>query len=67
MTYRFTCDYVSALGAWSKGDTAEFDETTAAWMLRDVPGCIEPVVESRAMGAPAKNRQVTAAPKKRGS
>lgn len=67
MTYRFTCDYASALGTWSKGDKAEFDEATAAWMLRDVPGCIEPVTQSRAKDAPASNRQVTAAPKKRGA
>ncbi|HWV23254.1 MAG TPA: hypothetical protein VNZ58_03615 [Thermomicrobiales bacterium] len=65
-TYRFTCNYASGIGAWRKGDTAEFDAVTAAWLLRDAPGCIEPVASSsRVVDAPEHDRQMKAAPKKR--
>lgn len=40
MQYRFTCHYQSELGAWRAGDVAEFDDDTAAWLLRDVKDCI---------------------------
>ena len=43
MQYRFTCDYTSGAGSWNEGDLAEFDDATAAWLLRDVPGSIVPV------------------------
>lgn len=61
MLYRFTCDYKSDFGAWAKGDEAEFDDITAAWLLRDVAGCIEPIdaePEGRAVKSAPKDRQV---------
>ena len=67
MQYRFTTNYQSGAGQWSKGSVAEFDADTAAWMLRDVPGCIEPVETKRAADKPANDRQVKAAPRKRGA
>ena len=67
MTYRFTCDYASNIGAWSKGDTVDLDDQTAAWLLRDVPDCIEPVAPSRIVDRPPHDRQMKSAPKKRGA
>lgn len=69
MRYRFTCDYKSGYGQWKYGEEVEFDDETAAWLLRDVAGCIEPVTEpeARAMEKPPRNRQVTSAPRKRGA
>lgn len=65
MRYRFTTDYQSGFGQWGAGDTAEFDEITARWLLNDVPGCIEPITEgqaeTRAVEEAPANRQVTAA------
>ncbi len=63
MQYRFTCDYTSGVGSWNEGDLAEFDDATAAWLQRDVPGCIVPVNDPTPK---ASNRQVKAAPKQRG-
>lgn len=51
--YRFTCNYASSLGTWQKGDVAEFDDVTAQWLLRDVPGVIVPADEPQ----PAQDRQ----------
>lgn len=63
--YRFTTDYQSGFGQWGAGDTAEFDEITARWLLNDVPGCIEPIAaggaETRAVENAPANRQVTVA------
>lgn len=74
-TYRFTCNYTSGAGAWQAGDTADFDDIAAAWLLRDVPGCIvvvgdetpEPDDEpdTRALDAPQHDRQVKKAPRTR--
>jgi hypothetical protein len=62
-TYRFTSDYASGIGAWKTGDTADFDDVTAAWLLRDVAGVIEPVEDEdgERKQAPRQNRQVTKA------
>lgn len=65
MQYRFTADYASGLGAWKKGETAEFDERTAAWLRRDVAGIIEPVDTERSEDSPPHDRQVKRAPSKR--
>lgn len=62
-TYRFTCDYASGIGAWKAGDTADFDDVTAAWLNRDVADVIEPVEDEdgERKQAPRQNRQVTSA------
>lgn len=60
-TYRFTQDYASGVGAWKQGDTAELDDVTAAWLLRDVAGVIEPVEVETRKQSPRQNRQVTRA------
>lgn len=75
MQYRFTCRYKSEFGAWSEGDIAEFDDRTAAWLLRDVAGCIVAVdapdapdateAASRALDTPAHDRQLKNAPRTR--
>lgn len=75
MQYRFTCDYSSGVGAWAAGEVAELDDDTAAWLLRDVAGCIVPVDAqdeadaeedtSRALEAPEHDRQLKRAPRKR--
>lgn len=75
MLYRFTCDYKSDFGAWAKGDEAEFDDITAAWLLRDVAGCIVVVddetpaadepEQARDLSAPEHDRQMKRAPRKR--
>lgn len=77
-TYRFITAYKSGIGTWAEGDTAELDDDTAAWLLRDVAGCIEPVeaeapanpeadevTEERALDAPQHDRQLKRAPRKR--
>ena len=67
--YRFTKRYRSAFGTYAAGDLADFDDETAAWLLRDEPGCLEAATlpeaepEARAVEAPPQNRQVKA-PKK---
>ena len=69
MRYRFTCNYKSGAGSWSKGDEEAFDDTTAAWLLRDVAGCIEPAQtpqdDARALEAPQHDRQIKKAPRAR--
>lgn len=65
MRYRFTCDYKSGAGAWAKGDVVDLDDETAAWLLRDVAGCIVPVTDARAVEAAPHDRQIKAAPKNR--
>jgi len=75
MRYRFTCNYKSGAGSWSKGDEEAFDDTTAAWLLRDVAGCIVAVdapdapdateAASRALDTPAHDRQLKKAPRTR--
>lgn len=65
MQYRFVKPYRSDFGTYAAGDVIEFDPDTAAWLLRDEPGCIEPV-ESRAIEAAPHDRQMKSAPKKRG-
>ena len=75
MQYRFTKRYRSDFGAYDPGDTAEFDDDTAAWLLRDEPGCIEATTRTitldeieamRSVDEPPHDRQLKAAPKKRG-
>lgn len=70
MQYRFTCDYESGLGAWRCGDVAELDDDTAAWLLRDVMGCIVPVTPDapespRSVETPPNDRQLKKAPRSR--
>lgn len=57
-TYRFLKPYRSSFGQWSAGDTADFDDETAAWLGRDEPGCLELVTEERAVDAPPSDRMV---------
>lgn len=73
MLYRFTKRYRSDFGAWEAGDVADFDAETAAWLNRDEPGCLEAATvpetdepEERAIDEAPHDRQVKAAPKKRG-
>lgn len=72
MRYRFTCNYESTVGSWQAGDEADFDADLAAWLLRDVRGCIVPVdapasprSDERAMDAPKHDRQLKRAPRTR--
>ena len=75
MPYRFTCDYSSSVGTWAAGEVAELDDDTAAWLLRDVAGCIvvvgpqddagAPEDESRSLDTPSHDRQLKRAPRKR--
>ena len=42
--YRFCHAYASStVGAYAKGDEADFTEEQADFLMRDSPGCIEPV------------------------
>lgn len=62
--HRFTCNYKSGAGVWAKGEIADLDDETAAWLLRDVAGCIVPVdaslpvAEERAIKSAPKDRQL---------
>ena len=56
--YRFLKPYRSSFGQWSAGDTADFDDETAAWLNRDEPGCLELVTEERELKAPPADRMV---------
>lgn len=72
--YRFTRDYASGAGTWAAGDEAEFSEDFAAWLNRDVAGCVVPAdepepesaPEARAVEEPPQDRQVKRAPRTRG-
>lgn len=73
MRYRFTGDYTSGAGSWSNGDEAEFDDGFAAWLLRDVAGCIVALSDApdatepaeRSIDAPEHDRQLKKAPRSR--
>lgn len=69
MQYRFTCNYQSGAGSWQQGETAEFSDDFAAWLLRDVAGCIEPVEPEqdtvRQETKPQHDRQLKRAPRSR--
>lgn len=75
MQYRFTCNYQSGAGSWRQGETAELSDDLAAWLLRDVAGCIEPVeaetpaepepAQERDLSAPQHDRRLKRAPRKR--
>jgi hypothetical protein len=54
--YRFLKPYRSSFGQWSAGDTADFDDDTAAWLGRDEPGCLELVTEERELKSPPSDR-----------
>jgi hypothetical protein len=61
MKYRFTADYRSGFGTYAKGDEIECDDDTAAWLMRDTAGVIEPVTESRAVEEPPADRMIKTA------
>ena len=69
--YRFLLDYASHIGEWRAGDVAEFDDDTAAWLNRDVPGCLEPATapeakpETRTADAPPQDRMIRKPARKR--
>ena len=60
MRYRFVAAYQSAAGTWDAGEEVDLAPETAAWLLRDVPGCIEPVEPETRQRSKPQNRQVTA-------
>lgn len=68
--YRVTQTYRSNDIGYVEGQILDIDENTAAWMLRDVPGCIVPVDKSspvrRVMESAPVDRMVSAVSKKRG-
>lgn len=64
--YRFLKPYRSSFGQWSAGDTADFDDETAAWLGRDEPGCMEPVTDAREVKAPPADRMIHKARNDRG-
>lgn len=43
--YRFVVDYRAGDLSWSKGQVTEFEDAYAAWLNRDVPGCLEEIDE----------------------
>ena len=59
MQYRFM-RLPSGAGLWNEGDLAEFDDATAAWLLRDVPGCIvrspRPTPKRRAIAGEGRSK-----------
>lgn len=69
--YRVTMTYSSAGKAYEAGDVLELDDDTAAWMQRDVPGCIEPMKAPPAAAArqaePEHDRMTRAAGRTRGA
>ena len=71
MMFRFLTDYRSHIGAWKAGDVAEFDADTAAWIQRDVPGCLEAETppetepETRTVEAPPQDRMMHKPARKR--
>lgn len=57
--YRVTQTYKSADTSYVEGQILELDDDTAAWMLRDVPGCIVPegsTASQRVVTEPQSNR-----------
>lgn len=62
MQYRFTCHYASEAGKWAAGEVAELDDDTAAWLLRDVAGCIVAVEPQDDAGAPEDESRSLDAP-----
>lgn len=74
--YRFVTDYRSGAGQWAAGELVELTDDLAAWLGRDVPGCLEPVVdepepepepEPRAIEAPPADRMQRKPAQKRGA
>jgi len=71
--YRVTMTYSSAGRAYEAGDVLELDDETAAWMQRDVPGCLEAVkaapapAQERAAAAPEHDRMTRGAGRTRGA
>jgi hypothetical protein len=64
--YRFVHNYRNhRFGAWDAGDEYDFDDDTAAFLLADSPGCIEPVTEGKGKDAPPVTRQVEETPQDR--
>lgn len=74
-SYRFVVDYKSDAGAWTAGEVVEFADDFAAWLNRDVAGCVElvtepepePEPEPRAVEAPPQDRMVKRPARKRGA
>lgn len=68
--YKVTQTYKTADMSFVEGQVIDIDEATAAWMLRDVPGCIvavkNDVASSRVVEAAPMDRMVSAVTKKRG-
>lgn len=60
MKVRFTGDYASGRGSWSKGAEVELDDELVAWLERDVPGITEPADTPKRQQPARQNRQKTA-------
>lgn len=59
--YKFVLDYRAGDNVWTTGQIGEFDEDYAAWLNRDVPGCLEPVEEPKPKKAEPKDDAETRA------
>jgi hypothetical protein len=44
--YRFVTDYRSGYGTYAPGQVIEVEPDVAEWINRDIPGCLEAVVET---------------------
>lgn len=60
MQYRVNHRYASPGIALEAGGVVDLDEETAAFLERDSPGVLSPVVVTRDVAAPVETRQVTA-------
>ena len=60
MQYRVAHNYRNGATALEAGAVVDLDEETAALLLRDSPGVVVPVVETRDVAAPPQDRQVVA-------
>lgn len=68
--YKVTQSYKTGDVAYVEGQILDIDDATAAWMLRDVPGCIVAIKAntpvSRVMESAPVDRMVSAVTRKRG-
>lgn len=60
MQYRVAHSYRNGTIALQAGAVVVLDDETAAFLLRDSPGVIVPVLETRDVAAPPQDRQVVA-------
>lgn len=67
--YRITQTFSSSGVSYVEGQVLELDDATAAWMLRDVAGCIVPesgtAQTTRVVDGPESDRMVSTTASKR--